>query len=85
MKLRLHQAYHRRVLKATFGGHSGSWFGVSAGLGSNRIRKAGAGAISNVAGQLAVTGKVDPLSALAIGVTAGINPGGMLAENFGVA
>jgi hypothetical protein len=54
-------------------------------LGSTALGKAGAGAISNVAGQLAVTGKVDPLSALASGVTAGINPGGTLSDSLSLA
>jgi len=58
---------------------------VGPALGTSTLGKAGTAGISNVAGQLATTGKVDPLAAVASGITAGINPGGMLAENFGQA
>jgi hypothetical protein len=59
--------------------------GPAAPLIGGKLSTALAAGLSGAAGQLATTGRVDPAAALASAVTAGLNPGGMLAENFGVA
>jgi hypothetical protein len=58
---------------------------VSSALKGGAAGAAGSAATSSAIGQLATTGKVDPAATIASAVTAGLNPGGMLAENFGLA
>ena len=53
--------------------------------GYGMLGNAGAAGISSAAGQLASTGSIDPLATLSGAVVGGLNPGGMLAENFGQA
>ena len=59
--------------------------GPAAPLMSNAMAQGLGAGITNAATQYALSGSVDPRSVLSAGVIGGLNPGGMLAENFGQA
>jgi hypothetical protein len=68
------------VLSAGLAGPLGGMLGNA--TGSTALGKGLAAGVANAGGQYVATGSVDPASALAAGVVAGINPGGTIADKY---